>query len=355
MKIITAKGFWAQIPRLEIAQNVIRKNRLKIKSLGPRSTCQKCLQDKNQGPKIQANAWWQHMMFPNGRWCQLVPSDACPFFPLSHSIAPVVRLLSSHFWTCCPTCQNIAVPKSDIFHRRHQRPRLAQVAAWSTFWEPTFFWKVFGLPFWEPLFLESFWVSILGTTFIWKVFGFPFWKLFLDSFWASILGTTFLESFWASILGTTFFWKVFGLPFWEPTGKMHGTKEGSSGQVQCSDQLQNIFHGIVIVSPSTCHVWYVWITKHSKPLPKIKSKVWGFGIPKVTKMKSHGLRLAILLTRQRMPKIKSQDLHSNHRFIMEIKSLGLASNIFSWFETVVWIKSLDPTSNLPRLKSLERF
>ena len=72
-------------------------------------------------------------------------------------------------------------------------------------------------------------------------------------------------------------------------------------------------------------------------------------------MKSHGLKLAILLSMQRMPKLKSQDLHSNHRFIMEIESLGLASHIFSWRETVVWIKSLDPTSNLPRLKSLERF
>ena len=98
MKIITAKGFWAQIPRLEIAQNVIRKNRLKIKSLGPRSTCQKCLQDKNPGPKIQANAWWQRLMFPNGWWCQLVPSDACPFFRLSQ-IAPVVLL-----WFLCWLC-----------------------------------------------------------------------------------------------------------------------------------------------------------------------------------------------------------------------------------------------------------
>ena len=71
-------------------------------------------------------------------------------------------------------------------------------------------------------------------------------------------------------------------------------------------------------------------------------------------MKSQGLRLAVLLTMQRMPKIKSQDLHTNHRFIMEIESLGLASHIISWRETVVWIKSLDPTSNLPRLKSLER-
>ena len=246
-----------------------------------------------------------------------------------------------------------------------------------------------------PLFLTSFGASILGTTFFWKflgfhfgnhffwqVFGLPFWIFFWESLdEASILGTFlgqflgfhfgnhfFFESFWASILGTTFFWKVFGLPFWElfldsfwasilgtHRKKLHSTKDGSSGQVQCSDELQNIFHGIVIVSPSTCHVWYVWITKHSKPLPKIKSKVWGFGIPKVTKMKSQGLRLAILLTMQRMPKIKSQDLHSNHRFIMEIKSLGLEPNIFSWFETVVWIKSLDPTSNLPRLKSLERF
>ena len=172
-------------------------------------------------------------------------------------------------------------------------------------------------------------LSDLRRSFYRWHFGLPFWELFLDSFWASILGTH--------------------------RKKLHSTKDGSSGQVQCSDELQNIFHGIVIVSPSTCHVWYVWITKHSKPLPKIKSKVWGFGIPKVTKMKSQGLRLAILLTMQRMPKIKSQDLHSNHRFIMEIKSLGLESNIFSWFETVVWIKSLDPTSNLPRLKSLERF
>ena len=51
---------------------------------------------------------------------------------------------------------------------------------------------------------------------------------------------------------------------------------------------------------------HIWITKHSKPLPEIKSKVWGFGIPKVTKMKSHELRFGILLTRPRMPKIKSK-------------------------------------------------
>ena len=63
-----------------------------------------------------------------------------------------------------------------------------------------FFWKVFGFPFWEPLFLESFWASILGTTF-------------LDSFWASILGTTFLESFWVSILGTIFFGKFLSFHF----------------------------------------------------------------------------------------------------------------------------------------------
>ena len=95
----------------------------------------------------------------------------------------------------------------------------------------------------------------------------------------AMLAPTF--PFWASILGTTFFGKFLGFHFGNPQEKMHGTKEGSSGQVQCSDQLQNIFHGIVIVSRSTCHVWYVWITKHSKPLPKIKSKVWGFGIPMV--------------------------------------------------------------------------
>ena len=51
---------------------------------------------------------------------------------------------------------------------------------------------------------------------------------------------------------------------------------------------------------------HIWITKHYKPLPEIKSKVWGFGIPKVTKMKSHELRFGILLTRPRMPKIKSK-------------------------------------------------
>ena len=252
---------------------------------------------------------------------------------------------------------------------------------WLSFWEPHFFWPVLGLPFWEPLFFWKFLGFHFGNHFFWQVFGLPFW-IFLGKVLRLPFWELFWDSFWASILGTIFFLKVFGLPFWEPfcfgkvfglpfwelfldsfwasilgthRKKLHSTKDGSSGQVQCSDELQNIFHGIVIVSPSTCHVWYVWITKHSKPLPKIKSKVWGFGVPKVTKMKSQGLRLAILLTMQRMPKIKSQDLHSNHRFIMEIKSLGLESNIFSWFETVVWIKSLDPTSNLPRLKSLERF
>ena len=117
-----------------------------------------------------------------------------------------------------------------------------------------FFLKVFGLSFWEPLLLASFWASIL-VFFFWKVLRLPFWELFWDSFWASILGTTF-------------FWKVFGLPFWElfldsfwasilgtHRKKLHSTKDGSSGQVQCRDELQNIFHGIVIVSPSTCHVF----------------------------------------------------------------------------------------------------
>jgi hypothetical protein len=41
----TAKGFGDKIQRLEITQLVIRKNMLEIESLGPRSTCQKCLQD----------------------------------------------------------------------------------------------------------------------------------------------------------------------------------------------------------------------------------------------------------------------------------------------------------------------
>jgi len=72
-------------------------------------------------------------------------------------------------------------------------------------------------------------------------------------------------------------------------------------------------------------------------------------------MKSHELRLAILLTRQMMPKIEFKVLQNNHRFIIEIKSLGLASNIFSWFEIVLWIKFMGQTSNLPRLKSLEGF
>lgn len=39
----------------------------------------------------------------------------------------------------------------------------------------------------------------------------------------------------------------------------------------------------------------------------------------------------------------------------EIKSLGLASNIFSLFEAVLWIKSMGQTSNFPWLKSLNRF
>ena len=144
-----------------------------------------------------------------------------------------------------------------------------------------------------PLFLTSFGASILGTTFFLKVFGLSFWEpLLLASFWASILDF-FGESLEASILGTFlgqflgfhfgnhFFLKVFGLPSWEPfcfgkvfglpfwelfldsfwasilgthRKKLHSTKDGSSGQVQCSDELQNIFHGIVIVSPSTCHV-----------------------------------------------------------------------------------------------------
>ena len=93
----TAKGLGDKIQRLEITQRVIRKNMLEIESLGPRSACQKCLQDKNQGPKIQANAWWQRLMFSIAGWCQLVPSDACPLFRLSQ-IAPVVRPLLSHFW-----------------------------------------------------------------------------------------------------------------------------------------------------------------------------------------------------------------------------------------------------------------
>ena len=104
----------------------------------------------------------------------------------------------------------------------------------------------FGLPFWEPLFLDSFWASILGvfrgkflglhfgTTIVKTDFGLPFWEpLFLDSVWASILrcffwtvfGRSFLESFWASILKATclgqflvfhfrnFFWKVLGVRF----------------------------------------------------------------------------------------------------------------------------------------------
>ena len=39
-----------------------------------------------------------------------------------------------------------------------------------------------------------------------------------------------------------------------------------------------------------------------------RSEVWGFGIPKVIKMKSHDLRLAILLTRPKDAKDKIQGL-----------------------------------------------
>ena len=129
-----------------------------------------------------------------------------------------------------------------------------------------FFLKVFGLSFWEPLLLASFWASILD--FFWESLEASILGTFLGQFLGFHFGNHFFfESFWASILGTTFFWKVFGLPFWElfldsfwasilgtHRKKLHSTKDGSSGQVQCSDELQNIFHGIVIVSPSTCHV-----------------------------------------------------------------------------------------------------
>ena len=61
--------------------------------------------------------------------------------------------------------------------------------------------------------------------------------------------------FWASILGTAFFWKVFGLPFWEPTGKKCMVQRRVVlGKFNAVTNYKTLFHGIVIVSPSTCHV-----------------------------------------------------------------------------------------------------
>ena len=75
--------------------------------------------------------------------------------------------------------------------------------------------NIFSVKFgrWEPLFLESFWVSILGTTFFGKFLGFHLGNHFFGQFLGVHFGNHFLESFWVSILGTIFLGKFLSFHF----------------------------------------------------------------------------------------------------------------------------------------------
>ena len=78
--------------------------------------------------------------------------------------------------------------------------------------------NIFSVKFgrWEPLFLESFWVSILGTTFFGKFLGFHLGNHFFGQFLGVHFGNHFFGKFLGFHFGNHFFWKVFELPFWEP-------------------------------------------------------------------------------------------------------------------------------------------
>ena len=74
---------------------------------------------------------------------------------------------------------------------------------WTVFGLPfCFFWTVFGFPLWEPLLLENFWASILGT-FFGQFLGFHFGTTVRFHF-----GNHFLGKFLGFHFGNHFFGKV---------------------------------------------------------------------------------------------------------------------------------------------------
>ena len=113
-----SKGFWYKIQRLETIQNTIRKNMLKIKSLGPRSGGRKCI-DKADADHGQ---------------CHHLPSQWDPFSNMtlksreSFGVATKLKIIvndSPSFLGLWPPTTLISKPTYDGVSRQ-TRPRWTQ-------------------------------------------------------------------------------------------------------------------------------------------------------------------------------------------------------------------------------------